>query len=586
MAGLKFADNCEHCQGNRKYLVETKESRIATIDKIIESRETTESKFNKAQKYLNLIPAYIQTKKMNRKIKINNDEFDRLQLLKHKKEIIEKTSAINIYNTISKNNIIVENNLQLKNLKKIKSQISVENENKKINDEIKKYKKKLNDIREANQDLKILDLTEKYNADSKQLAELNIKISKYISYKNYINKTKLENISIKLNKLEIKIRNEKTISKLKCLKTDRISILYNQKISQEINLAESELLKLNEQIKIANKKYQELLFKRTTLIEKIKRYQYLAEKSGKHSDDLQFLTIYQKCVDKKNGISQKILVELCNLLNIECNRILQEISDFEIEISINSKQILRIYTIESGIKIPASMSSGYQKFVMDLIMRIVLTTILCDGKSNNISNPNILIVDEGFGCLDKKNFVEVARIMQKLKHNFRCMIIITHIDELKTYSDKFIDIERHNNCSKIVYAGFADNDSHVKSMLKMKLTEEIKLFADNLEKSRVKKNENQKKIRDDREATRTKRDEEKKKIREDREAIVAKVESIMLDNNLIKSHIIELFTKENVSMFKCKGCNKTYTASDIKINAHVGSISYKAKHKRYIKSVL
>ena len=123
-------------------------------------------------------------------------------------------------------------------------------------------------------------------------------------------------------------------------------------------------------------------------------------------------------------------------------------------------------------------------------------------------------------------------------------------------------------------------------MLKMKLTEEIKLFADNLEKSRVKKNENQKKIRDDREATRTKRDEEKKKIREDREAIVAKVESIMLDNNLIKSHIIELFTKENVSMFKCKGCNKTYTASDIKINAHVGSISYKAKHKRYIKSVL
>lgn len=109
---------------------------------------------------------------------------------------------------------------------------------------------------------------------------------------------------------------------------------------------------------------------------------------------------------------------LCILFNKDFNRVLHQIADFELEISIYARHNLRIYTLDWGVNITEAMTSGYQEFVIDMIMRIVLTTILCRGKSNNIINPIILILDEGFGCLDKKNFIEVDEMLKKLKHNF------------------------------------------------------------------------------------------------------------------------------------------------------------------------
>ena len=151
---------------------------------------------------------------------------------------------------------------------------------------------------------------------------------------------------------------------------------------------------------------------------------------------------------RKKRITQSILLQLCKKINFECSRILNEIFDFNILIEIDAKMILRIYTIENNkinpLKIPASMESGYQKFIMDMILRIVLINDLNSISGNNISNPNILILDEGFGCLDKENFIEVAKILKKLKQCFSCIMIITPINELKSYTDKNIDIIRAN----------------------------------------------------------------------------------------------------------------------------------------------
>jgi ABC-type multidrug transport system ATPase subunit len=82
------------------------------------------------------------------------------------------------------------------------------------------------------------------------------------------------------------------------------------------------------------------------------------------------------------------------------------------------------------------MGSGFQKFILDIIMRIVLTNI------STISNSNLIFIDEGFGCLDKENFLHIADILKKLKHNFSAMVIITHIPELKSYADKSITIKK------------------------------------------------------------------------------------------------------------------------------------------------
>jgi ABC-type multidrug transport system ATPase subunit len=103
------------------------------------------------------------------------------------------------------------------------------------------------------------------------------------------------------------------------------------------------------------------------------------------------------------------------------------------------------------------MGSGYQKFIIDMIMRITLTRI------SVLSNPNIIFIDEGFGSLDRENFILIANILAKLKNNFDAMIIITHLDELKAYADISMDIHRIQS-STLQYGSLTQEEKKIRIM--------------------------------------------------------------------------------------------------------------------------
>jgi DNA repair exonuclease SbcCD ATPase subunit len=274
-------------------------------------------------------------------------------------------------------------------------------------------------------------------------------------------------------------------------------------------------------------------------------------------------------------------------MTIECNKILSEIAEFEILILMETK-ILRIYTIEQTVKIPASMASGYQKFIMDMILRIVLTT--CLAKSNNISNPNILILDEGFGCLDTQTFVSVAKVLKTLKNRFEFILIITHIEELKSYADQIINITRIQNESKLISGGESNCNSESLQMLKMDLVEELSTKSKELEVSREQINEEQTAKRVKKESDKVAKEDAVKQAKEEKISLLQTkntlLTNIMESDELIKEKIIEMYTEDDKPIFKCKACNKTYTSTTEKINKHVSSTTYNVKHRKYIKTIL
>lgn len=163
----------------------------------------------------------------------------------------------------------------------------------------------------------------------------------------------------------------------------------------------------------------------------------------KINKEQRWLSIYQKCIDYKTGLPSLIMRKACDILNLRMNHILTKITDFTVEFKYDKEFIIN--TIERGCSIPADMGSGFQKFILDIIMRIVLTNITSCG------NPSLIFIDEGFGCLDKENFSNVAGILNILKHNFKAMIIITHIDELKEHATKVIKIEKSGMDSVLKY---------------------------------------------------------------------------------------------------------------------------------------
>ena len=44
---------------------------------------------------------------------------------------------------------------------------------------------------------------------------------------------------------------------------------------------------------------------------------------------------------------------------------------------------------------------------------------------------NIFIVDEGWGTLDKEHIQKISGLMSALKENFKTVLLITHIQEIK-----------------------------------------------------------------------------------------------------------------------------------------------------------
>jgi DNA repair exonuclease SbcCD ATPase subunit len=263
-----------------------------------------------------------------------------------------------------------------------------------------------------------------------------------------------EFLIIKKNKYELKVKWETNISNGN--KQKNIDELKANRLSKE-----QRLQKINDELIKTTNKYE---IKKRDAQERNE----LKTKYDKHKDEEYFYNQYLKVIGCKDGIPRFVLKSICKKLQDNCNKILSEITDFTVKIKCSdadaeddddddndddnkSKFKISIYTVNNCFEHhPAKMASGMQKFVLDLVFRISLSQI------TPMSNPCILFIDEGFGCLDEENFSNVSKILQKLKNNFSAIVIISHIEGLNGYSDKKIYINKKNNMSNLVYGKIED----------------------------------------------------------------------------------------------------------------------------------
>jgi DNA repair exonuclease SbcCD ATPase subunit len=640
---LKFNNICYCCDANKGILsgiinIENEQQAILKMSKKLDDRARIKEEFAYAEECVVKIEKYLLSKKANVSIDTNNKKYAayaaELSALRktHNQNIaiLKNVESTKLFREITNHNFQIEKNISqrkfeknnfIKNLsrkniieeklfskKNILENLERNIKNLKISQKIKNQKNLKSEYEKKSQEHNLYFLIKENSLKSKEYKKHKLQKNKL---EDEINSYEFVKYSRELNELEIK-KNKMEKTHADFIKTKMIieltktrqSILYNQGILKKINklrTVRDNIMKNHNtvvddcnQIKLSLTKIK---LWRITLTE-------LKEKSTINTSRLEFLELYEKCVNRK-GITQIILRDLCSLLNKECNRILHEIADFELDIRYDKTGILRIYTSENGVSIPASMASGYQKFVMDMIMRVVLAS--CLSNNNNMSNPHILIIDEGFGCLDKKNFVEVAKVMQKLKHKFRFMIIITHIDELKSYADHVINIDRINQESKLC-SSLRDSlgiSEMQRVQLREVLADKTKRLVDSRadeNKKREEKREDAKRIKEDvkkvkeedkkrvKEDAKRVKEEDKKRIKEDAKRVKEDAKKIlkdtMNDENKQIEYLLEVNERDTPVTFKCKCCDKIFVYSEKKMKSHINGKVYKAKHARYIKSIL
>lgn len=149
---------------------------------------------------------------------------------------------------------------------------------------------------------------------------------------------------------------------------------------------------------------------------------------------------YEKCLDKSRGVPFQFLASIIIKLQEIINPILARLASFSIDIEIPStdktQMFISIIHSHNKKKIDVSRISGFQKFIVSLVFRVALFQLYTGPL------PDILILDEGFGCLDKYNLPKVKDFLQEIKVYFKTIFIISHREEMQNAIEIPLTISR------------------------------------------------------------------------------------------------------------------------------------------------
>ena len=151
----------------------------------------------------------------------------------------------------------------------------------------------------------------------------------------------------------------------------------------------------------------------------------------------------------RDGIPARIVGNAIPELRIEANRLLGLLSDGQLSLSIdpvretksrNMKETLEVTVYDAaGGKRPYEMYSGGERLRIDFALRVALSRLLANRAGARLET---LVVDEGFGSQDAEGRSRLVEAILKVRSEFRTVLVITHIDELKEHFPVRIEVRK------------------------------------------------------------------------------------------------------------------------------------------------
>ena len=146
----------------------------------------------------------------------------------------------------------------------------------------------------------------------------------------------------------------------------------------------------------------------------------------------------------KDGISKMVLRNTLPIINAELNRLLNDVSDFTIEITMNEKNDIDFLLIRDNVKTRLSAASGLEKTQASLALRVIL------GRLSKLSRPPFILLDEVLGTVAKENYDDMKKLYDKITEYYDFVLHITHLGEILDWHDGgIITIIKENNISRL-----------------------------------------------------------------------------------------------------------------------------------------
>ena len=305
----------------------------------------------------------------------------------------------------------VDNSVKIKEI--TDRNVSIKNEADEVN-------KKISDIDKAIESMKENQvLFNEKNQLTIKSSTVSLKIEQLLSEykeKNLLKENYTKNIEAikKNNEMEISLRN------------NEISLSYVKKEYDTVNKS------LYANKASIDSDYKEIS-KRKDIIEKINEEEVLV-KNWK---------IYLDMVGK-NGISKMVLRKALPLINADLCKMLDGVCDFTVSVEMTEKQEVIFYIICDGIKSNLNSGSGFEMTCASLALRSVLA------KMSTLTKSDYLVLDEILGRVSSANYDNMKLLYDKIIADYKYIIQVTHIDEVRDWHDKILTVRKKDGISSII----------------------------------------------------------------------------------------------------------------------------------------
>ena len=281
--------------------------------------------------------------------------------------------------------------------------------------------------------------------ETKNLAEVTEKITILVETKEKSDKNdKLglvrDRLEVEMESLRVDIKEKKGILKMyqrniKSIESNRevdSKVLGYTQLLSNLNIERDDINKRISDLENEIKNSEGVILNNKDLIKTIK----------KETDVLKIYEVYHKMIGK-NGISKLVLTSVIPIINYELQRLLDDVCDFELELSMSDKNEVEFLINKNGISKKLKSGSGLEATVSSLALRCVL------GRISTLPKPNVIVFDEVLGKVADVNLDNVKLFFDKIKDMYDIILFITHNPIAQDWADKIITVVKKDDISSL-----------------------------------------------------------------------------------------------------------------------------------------
>ena len=222
-----------------------------------------------------------------------------------------------------------------------------------------------------------------------------------------------------------------------------------------------QLLNLASDISKLESQQKDLIARRGQFQGSLQRIDELERQITRQTRDLQRLREQQSIYDElrvafgREGVQALLIDTILPQIEQEANQLLARMTEGRMHVKLESQRPLqsRKGQFAETLEIKVSdelghrsyeMFSGGEAFRINLALRIALSKVLANRSGAPLPT---LFIDEGFGTQDSAGREQILDVLSTLEQDFKCIIVITHLEELKDYFPVRIEVEKRDGAS-------------------------------------------------------------------------------------------------------------------------------------------